>query len=126
MPRISDNIEASLSSISSKVRFSTVASGSERSIERLKLNERPLALLGIPKSIVLIPIRVELTVGVPLLLDMMDIADPGRGEGLGLGGPSESVSSEPEEIAWWWLLLMRMGLGFARGWTDAETGLLSP
>ena len=37
-------------------------------------------------------------VGVPLLLDIIDIADPGRGVGLGLGGgPSESVSSAPDD-----------------------------
>jgi hypothetical protein len=41
---------------------------------------------------------MELTVGVPLLLDIIDIADPGRGVGLGLGGGlSESVSSAPDD-----------------------------
>jgi hypothetical protein len=43
-------------------------------------------------------VGIELTVGVPLLLDIIDIADPGRGVGLGLGGgPSESVSSAPDD-----------------------------
>lgn len=41
--------------------------------------------------------RVELIVGVPLLLDIIDIADPGRGVGLGLGGASDSVSSAPDD-----------------------------
>ena len=49
---------------------------------------------------VLLPenVRIELIVGVPLLLDIIDIAEPGRGVGLGLGGgPSESVSSPPDD-----------------------------
>lgn len=42
--------------------------------------------------------NVVVIVGVPLLFDINDIADPGRGLGLGLGGPSDSISvpsSEP-------------------------------
>lgn len=46
--------------------------------------------------------------GVPLLLDIIDIADPGRGVGLGLGGaPSESVSSAPDDTG-----SINSGIGF--------------
>lgn len=76
-------------------------SGRDKSSDLLKLIDRPPG-----SSNVLIPVRRELVVGVPLLLDIIDIAEPGRGVGLGLGGPSEPVSSEPED-AWW----MMMGLG---------------
>lgn len=42
--------------------------------------------------------NVVVSVGVPLLRDIIDMADPGLGLGLGLGGASESVSSDSEEI----------------------------
>lgn len=75
-----------------------------------ELRTRPRTPWGRPKSIVSplpdhvpMPVRCEkviVFVGVALLLDIIDIADPGLGLGLGLGGPSESVSSEPEDTAW--------------------------
>lgn len=48
-------------------------------------------------------------VGVPLLLEIMDIADPGRG--LGLGGPSESVPSEADVARSSGSTIMRDNLG---------------
>jgi hypothetical protein len=96
-------IESYFSSSASKVVSSNVGLRNDLvpvdSVNRLELPEclvrfKSTVLLLVPK-----PFRwerVPVTVGVPLLLDIMDMAEVGLGVGLGLGGPSESVSSEPE------------------------------
>lgn len=141
-------MEASLPSISSKLlevvdplsppspRFPTLSStswlrnDSVRSKHRLKLNDRTLVLVVTPDVLMLVldivpivPILAELTDGVPLRLDNIDIAEPGRGVGLGLGGSSESVSSEPDQAAGWLRLFTRIGFGGTaiRGRSDEAT-----
>lgn len=54
--------------------------------------------LILPDDNVVIP-DIVVKVGVPLRLEDMviDMADPGRGVGLGLGGPSDSVPSLAEQ-----------------------------
>ena len=61
----------------------------------------PLLTFGYWMTLALLDTLAEsvlVMVGVPLLLDSTDIAEPGRGEGLGLRGISESVSSALEEM----------------------------